>query len=73
MLKIPQTVNIYGEKVIFTIVINKQRVLLMSASGTLFKDPKRRNYFIKKSNTSISDALITHIFMISYLLKGLNQ
>jgi len=39
----------------------------------LFKDSKRRNYFIKKPNISISDVLITHIFMISYPLKALTS
>jgi len=36
-------------------------------------DYKRRNYFIKKSNIFISDALITHIFMINYHLKILTS
>jgi len=45
----------------------------MSAFGALFKDFKRRNYFIKKSNISIFDALITQIFMINYYLKALTN
>jgi len=43
--------------------IKENKVLFTSAPGTLFKDSKRRNYFIKKLNILISDALITHIFM----------
>jgi len=45
----------------------------MSAFGALFKDFKRRNYFIKKSNISIFDALITQIFIINCYLKALTN
>ena len=48
-------------------------VLLTSAPETLFKNFKRRNYFIKKSNISIFDTIITRIFMISYYLKALTS
>lgn len=34
-----------------------------------FKDLKKRNYFIEKSNISISNALIVHIFIKNYYLK----
>jgi len=43
----------------------------MSVPEALFNDFKRRNYFIKKSKISIFNALIMHIFMISYHLKAL--
>ena len=42
---------------------NNFKVLLMSASGALFQYFKRRNYFMKKSNISIFNVLITHIFI----------
>jgi len=45
----------------------------MSAPGALFKHSKRRNNLIKKLNISISDALITHIFIKSYFLKPLKS
>jgi len=54
-----------------TIFIIKLRVVLTSVSGTLFKDFKKRNYFIEKSKISISDALITHTFIINYYSKTL--
>jgi len=38
------------------------RVLLRSVRGALFNHSKRRNYSIKKSKISISNALITLIF-----------
>lgn len=49
------------------------RVLLTGVSGTLFKDSIKRNYFIKKLNISILNALITNIFMQSYYLKVLKS
>lgn len=36
----------------------------MNALGTLFKDFKRENHFIKKLNIMISTSLTTHIFII---------
>ena len=52
-----------------------KRVLLTSALKALFKDSKTRNYLIKQSNISISDALITRISIKkkSYYLKVLNS
>jgi len=49
------------------------RVLLTSAPRALYKDSKRINYFLKKSNISIFDALVTHIFIINYYLKVLTS
>jgi len=48
-------------------------VLLTSAPETLFKNFKRRNYFIKKSNISIFNALVTHIFTKNYFLNILKS
>jgi hypothetical protein len=53
--------------------LNLLIMMLTSAPGALFKDSKRRNNFIKKSKISISDALITHVFMTSYHLKALTS
>jgi len=47
--------------------------LVYKCPRVLFKDSKRKNYFIKNLNILISDALITHIFMISYHLKVLTS
>jgi len=38
----------------------------MSALGTLFKHFKFGNYFLKKSNSLIFNALNTHVFIKSY-------
>ena len=55
------------------VLLLKYWVLLTSALGALFKNFKRKNYFIKKSNILISDTFITHIFIISYYLKVLTS
>jgi len=40
---------------------------------TLFKDSKLRNYSLKMSNVSISDALNVQVFIKTYHLKSLKR
>jgi len=47
--------------------------LLTSALRTLFKVSQLRNYFLKKFNTSIFDALNAQIFIKIYYLKSLKN
>ena len=49
------------------------RVLLTSAPGALLKQSEIRNYLLRKSNISISNALITQIFTKTYYLKPLKS
>jgi hypothetical protein len=48
------------------------RILLTSALRALFKVSQLRNYSLKKSNTSISNALNAQISVKTYCLKSLN-
>ena len=57
----------------FIIIIIIISVLLTSAPGALFKHSKLGNYFFKKSNSSISNALNTQIFIKSYDLRPLKS
>jgi len=47
--------------------------LVNECHGTLFKDSKKRNYFIKKLNISIFNTLITRIFVKKLPLKILES
>jgi hypothetical protein len=60
------------QKINFFLMVSL-RVLLTSAPGALFKDPKFRKYFLKKSNLINSNALITRIFVKKLLLKVLKE
>jgi len=52
--------QITGGKDILTL---KLKVLLTSASETLFKDPNFSNYSFKKSTITVSNALNTQLFI----------
>jgi len=51
----------------------KIRILFTSAPGTLFKHSKLENYSLKKSKSSISNALNVQFFLKSYYLRPLKS
>lgn len=57
----------------YALFLYKFWVLLTSVSGTLFKHTKISNYHFKKSNISISNAIITCIFINTCYLCSLKS
>jgi len=59
--------------IIFKFVLKKKEFLLTRAFRLLFKVSQLRNYFLKKFNILISDALNTQFFIKIYYLKFLKS
>jgi len=60
--------GLYLDQINFKIYYYLKRVLLTSDLKTLLKHYKLNNYFLKNSNVSISNTLITSFFINKYLL-----